>query len=68
VHAKSLRAHAIRSLIVARKKLVGQRVALENQIRNLAVVLFGVRLPCALTAPFINVALKASEEIAAPGP
>jgi transposase len=44
--------------------LVCQRVALENQIRNLAVVLFGVRLPRALTAAFINVALKASEGIA----
>ena len=44
VHVKSLRAHALRSLISARKKLVGQRVTLENQIRGLAVV-FGVRLP-----------------------
>src|SRR5271155_174354 len=43
VHVKSLSAHAIRS----RKKLVGQRVTLENQIRGLAVV-FGVRLPRAL--------------------
>ena len=47
VHVKSLPAHAIRSLISARKKLVGQRVTLENQIRGLAVV-FGVRLPRAL--------------------
>jgi transposase len=39
VHVKSLQAHALRSLIIARKKLVGQRrVALENQIRGLAVV------------------------------
>src|SRR5271155_1499726 len=30
VHAKSLSAHAVRSLIIARKKLVGQRVTLEN--------------------------------------
>jgi transposase len=44
VHVKSLSAHAVRSLIIARKKLVGQRVTLENQIRGLAVV-FGVRLP-----------------------
>ena len=44
VHVKSLQAHAIRSLIIARKKLVGQRVTLENQIRGLAVV-FGIRLP-----------------------
>ena len=48
VHVKSLQAHALRSLIIARKKLVGQRVTLENQIRGLAVV-FGVRLPRALT-------------------
>ena len=34
VHVKSLSAHALRSLIVARKKLVGQRVTLENQIRG----------------------------------
>ncbi len=38
VHVKSLPAHAVRSLIIARKKLVGQRVTLENQIRGLAVV------------------------------
>ncbi len=63
VHVKSLPAHAVRSLIIARKKLVGQRVTLENQIRGLAVV-FGVRLPRALTAAFINEALKASEGIA----
>jgi transposase len=44
VHVKSLQAHALRSLIIARKKLVGQRVTLENQIRGLAVV-FGIRLP-----------------------
>ena len=43
VHVKSLSAHAVRSLIIARKKLVGQRVTLENQIRGLAVV-FGIRL------------------------
>ena len=60
---KSLRAHALRSLISARKKLVGQRVTLENQIRGLAVV-FGVRLPRALTAAFIDNALRASEGIA----
>ena len=53
----------VRSLISARKKLVGQRVTLENQIRGLAIV-FGVRLPRALTAAFINQALKASEGIA----
>jgi transposase len=48
VHVKSLPAHALRSPIVAGKKLVGQRLTLENQIRGLAVV-FGVRLPRALT-------------------
>jgi transposase len=63
VHVKSLSAHAVRSLIIARKKLVGQRVTLENQIRGLAVV-FGVRLPRALTAAFIRQALRASEGIA----
>ena len=57
VHVKSLSAHALRSLIFARKKLVGQRVTLENQIRGLAVV-FGVRLPRALTAAFIRQALR----------
>jgi transposase len=63
VHVKSLPAHAIRSLIIARKKLVGQRVMLENQIRGLAVV-FGVRLPRALSPEFIAQALQASEGIA----
>jgi transposase len=63
VHVKSLQAHALRSLISARKKLVGQRVTLENQIRGLAVV-FGIRLPRALTTAFIDQALKASEGVA----
>jgi transposase len=63
VHVKSLQAHALRSLIITRKKLVGQRVTLENQIRGLAVV-FGIRLPRALTAAFVNQALKASEGVA----
>jgi transposase len=31
VRVKSLPAHAVRSLIIARKKLVGQRVTLENR-------------------------------------
>jgi transposase len=57
---KSLSAHALGSLIIARKKQVGQRVTLENQIRGLAVV-FGIRLPRALTAAFFGQALKASE-------
>jgi transposase len=61
-HVKSLPAHAIRSLVIARKKLVGQRVMLENQIRGLAVV-FGVRLPRALSPAFIKQALQASEGI-----
>jgi transposase len=62
VHVKSLPAHAIRALIIARKKLVGQRVTLENQIRGLAVV-FGVRLPRALSPAFIDQALRSSEGI-----
>jgi transposase len=62
VHVKSLSAHAVRSLIIARKKLVGQRVTLENQIRGLAVV-FGVRLPRALSPTFIGQALRASDGI-----
>jgi transposase len=62
VHVKSLPAHAVRSLIVARKKLVGQRVTLENQIRGLAVV-FGVRLPRGLSPAFIRQALQASDGI-----
>jgi transposase len=62
VHVKSLPAHAIRSLIIARKNLVGQRVTLENQIRGLAVV-FGVRLPRAPSPAFIRQALRSSEDI-----
>ena len=62
VHVKSLQAHAMRSLIGARKKLVGQRVMLDNQIRGLAVI-FGVRLPRALSRSFIAQALRASEGI-----
>jgi transposase len=63
VHVKSLQANALRSLISARKKLVGQRVTLENQIRGLAVV-FGVLLPRALTTASIDQALKAGEGVA----
>ena len=51
VHVKSLPSHAVRALIIARKKLVGQRVTLENQIRGLAVA-FGVRLPRGLSPTF----------------
>ena len=58
-----LAAHAVRSLIIARKKLVGQRVTLENRIRGFAIV-FGVQPPRALTAAFVGQALKASEGIA----
>ncbi len=53
VHVKSLPAHAIRALIMARKKLVGQRVTLENQIRGLAAV-FGARLPRGLSPAFVE--------------
>src|SRR5246500_4865618 len=62
VHVKSLPAHAVRALIIARKKLVGQRVTLENQIRGLPVV-FGAGLPRALSPAFIRQALQASEGI-----
>ena len=41
---------------------MGQRVTLENQIRGLAVV-FGIRLPRALSSTFIAKALQASERI-----
>ena len=36
---KSLSARALRSLIIALRKLVGQRATLESQIRSLAAVL-----------------------------
>ena len=62
VHVKSLPAHAVRSLIIARRKLVGQRVTLENQIRGLAVV-FGIRLPRGLSPAFVERALRASDGI-----
>ncbi len=62
VHVKSLAAHAVRALIIARKKLVGQRVTLENQIRGLAVA-FGVRLPRSLSPAFIEQALQASNGV-----
>src|SRR5437763_4273165 len=62
VHVKSLPAHAVRSLIIARKKLVRQRVTLENQIRGLAVV-FGVRLPRALSPAFIQQLLQATDGV-----
>jgi transposase len=59
VHVKSLPAHAVRALIIARKKLVGQRVTLENQIRGLAVV-FGVRLPRGLSPAFTEQVINGS--------
>jgi transposase len=57
VHVKSLSAHAVRSLIIARKKLVGQRVTLENQIRGLAVV-FGSDCPARSPSPSSITPLK----------
>ena len=62
VHVKSLTAHAVRALIIARKKLVGQRVTLENQVRGLAVV-FGVRLPRGLSRGFVGEVQAMSEGI-----
>lgn len=62
VHVKSLPAHAVRSLIAARKKLVGQRVTLENQIRGLAVV-FGVRLPRGLSPTFVDQVVSMSDGV-----
>jgi transposase len=47
----------------ARKKLVGQRVTLENQIRGLAVV-FGVRLPHGLSPRFTEQVIQASQGVA----
>src|ERR1700748_3129988 len=61
-HVKSLPAHAVRALIIARKKLVGQRVTLENQIRGLALV-FGVRLPRGLSPAFAEQVTSASSEV-----
>ena len=63
VHVKSLPAHAVRALIMARKKLVGQRVTLENQIRGLAVV-FGARLPRGLSPAFVEQVITMSVGIA----
>ena len=53
VHVTSLPSHAVRAPIIVRTKLAGQLVTLENQIRGLAVV-FGVRLPRALSPTFIE--------------
>jgi transposase len=62
VHVKSLPAHAVRALIMARKNLVGQRITLENQIRGLAVV-FGVRLPRGLNPAFVQQVIAMSDGI-----
>jgi len=62
VHVKSLPSHAVRALLIARKKLVGQRVTLENQIRGLAVA-FGVRLPRGLSSGFSEKAMAAGRGI-----
>ena len=62
VHVKSLPSHAVRALLIARKKLVGQRVTLENQIRGLAVA-FGVRLPRGLSSGFAEKAMAAGHGI-----
>jgi transposase len=62
VHVKSLPSQAVRALLVARKKLVGQRVTLENQIRGLAVA-FGVRLPRGLSSGFSEKAMAAGRGI-----
>jgi transposase len=59
---KSLPAHAVRALIIARKMLVGQRVTLENQIRGLAVV-FGIRLPRGLSRGFTEQAINGSDGV-----
>src|SRR4029077_7908392 len=66
VHVKALPSHAVRALLVARKKLVGQRVTLENQIRGLAVA-FGVRLPRGLSSGFAEKAMAAGHGIAGLG-
>ncbi len=63
VHVKSLPSHAVRALIMARKKLVGQRITLENQIRGLAVV-FGIRLPRGLSPAFVDQVIAMSDGIA----
>lgn len=62
VHVESLPAHAVHALIIARKKLVGQRVTLENQIRGPAVV-FGIRLPRGLSPRFTEQVIQASQGI-----
>ena len=62
VHVKSQTSHGLRALLVARKKLVGQRVDLEGQVRGLMLV-FGVKLPRSLTRAFVEDARRASAEV-----
>lgn len=62
VHVKSPTSHGLRALLVARKKLGGQRVDLEGQVRGLMLV-FGVRLPRSLTRAFGQTALRASADM-----
>jgi len=59
VHVKSLAAYAIRALIMARKKLTGQRSTLWNQVRGLAVM-FGARLPKGLSPAFVGQVVRRS--------
>ena len=63
VHVKSLPAHAVRALNLERRKLVGQRVALGNQIRGLAVA-FGVQLPRGLSPTFVEQVMTMSDGVA----
>jgi transposase len=62
VHVKSPTSHGLRALLVARKKLVGQRVDMEGQVRGLMLV-FGVRLPRSLTRVFVQEAQRASRHV-----
>lgn len=62
-HVTSRPARAVRSLIMARKKLVGQRIVPENRIRGLAVV-FGARLPRGLSPTVGRDVLTMSEGVA----
>jgi len=62
VRVKSLAAHAVRALIGARKKLVGQRVTLENQVRGLAIA-FGFRLPRGLSPAFVDEVMRMSDGV-----
>ncbi len=63
VSAVSVRSWPMLLKKFARKKLVGQRVTLENQIRGLAVV-FGVRLPRGLSPAFVDQVIAMSDGVA----